>query len=128
MSKNENKSYLKKRIKSFQYAFNGCWLLIRNEHNARIHLFFTIIVIIGGFWLKISMAEWLLLLIIIGLVFVAEFLNTAIELLADNISKERHPYIQKAKDIAAGGVLFAAILSMIIGVIIFGPKLWSVVF
>ncbi len=113
----------KKRIKSFGYAFNGLWLLIRDEHNARIHLFFAILTIIAGCWLDIHFIEWLILILTIGFVFVAELFNSAIEALADKISEEKHPLIKKAKDMAAGGVLFAAILSVIIGIVIFGPKL-----
>lgn len=112
-----------KRLESFKYAFNGFWLLIRDEHNARIHLFFAIIVIAAGFFFKISPAEWLILILTIALVFIAEFFNSSIESLADKISEEKHPYIKKAKDVAAGGVLFAAISSVIVGIIIFGPRL-----
>ena len=118
---------IKKRIRSFKYAFNGFWLLIRDEHNARIHLLVTILVIIAGLWFKISPAEWLILLLTIGAVFVAEFFNSAIEALADKVSEEKHPYIKKAKDTAAGGVLLAAIISVIIGLIIFGSKILELI-
>jgi len=119
----KEKFSFKKRISSFGYAFNGLWLLIRDEHNARIHLFFAILAIASGFYFKITSTEWLILILTIALVFVAELFNSAIEALADKISEEKHPLIKKAKDMAAGGVLFAAILSVIVGVIIFGSRL-----
>ena len=122
MKKTESFS-IKKRLKSFTFAFNGLWLLIRDEHNARIHLFFAILTIIAGFYFNISTIEWLILILTIAFVFIAEFFNSAIEALADKVSENKDPLIKKAKDLAAGGVLFVAILSIIVGVIIFGPKL-----
>ena len=120
---NKEKFSFKKRIKSFGYAFNGLWLLIRDEHNARIHLFFAILVVAAGFFFEITSTEWLILILTISLVFIAEFFNSAIEALADKVSEEKHPLIKKAKDVAAGGVLSAAIASVVVGVIIFGPKI-----
>ena len=119
----KEKFSIKKRIKSFGYAFNGLWLLIRDEHNARIHLSISILVIAAGFYFSIHYIEWLILILTIGFVFVAEFFNSAIEALADKVSEEKHPYIKKAKDLAAGGVLFAAISSVLIGLIIFGSRI-----
>lgn len=118
---------LKKRIKSFKFAFNGLWLLIRDEHNARIHLVVAILTIAAGFYFSITSFEWLILILTIGFVFVAEFFNSAIEAIADKVSEEKNPMIKKAKDLAAGGVLFAAILSIIVGLIIFGPKLLELI-
>lgn len=123
MDKSKEKFSFKKRLESFKYAFNGLWLLIRDEHNARIHLIVAILIIAAGFWLEIHFIEWLILILTIGLVLIAEFFNSAIEALADKVSTEKHPTIKKAKDLAAGGVLFAAILSVIIGLVILGPKL-----
>lgn len=120
---NNQKFSIRKRINSFKYAFNGLWILIRDEHNARIHLFFAFLTIIGGFWFKISVTEWMILLITIALVFAAEFFNSAIEALADKISPEKDEFIKKAKDVAAGGVLITAIISVIVGVLIFGERL-----
>jgi len=119
----KEKFSFKKRINSFGYAFNGLWLLIKDEHNARIHLFFAILIIAAGFYFKITSTEWLILILTIAFVFVAELFNSAIEALADKISEEKHPLIKKAKDMAAGGVLFAAIISVIVGLIIFGTRL-----
>lgn len=122
MEKNQQFSF-KKRLQSFKYAVNGFRLLIRDEHNSRIHLFVCILTIIGGFYFNISSIEWLILLLTYSTVFVAEFFNSSIESLANKISEGKDPYIKKAKDTAAGGVLFAAIISVIVGLIIFGPRI-----
>lgn len=115
----------RKRFISFKYAFNGLWLLLRDEHNSRIHLFFAILATFGGFWFKITQIEWLILLLTFALVFAAEFFNSAIEAIADKVSPEKDPLIKKAKDVAAGGVLITAIISMIIGILIFGERLFN---
>ncbi len=120
---NNQKFSIRKRLLSFKYAFNGLWFLIRDEHNSRIHLFFAVMTIFGGFWFKISTTEWMILLLTIALVFATEFFNSAIEALADKISTEKDEHIKKAKDVAAGAVLFTAIISVIVGILIFGEKL-----
>ena len=117
----------KKRLQSFKYAFNGIWLLIRDEHNARIHLFFALLTIFGGFYFRISTAEWLILVLTIAMVFAAEFFNSAIEAIADKVSPEKDPLIKKAKDLAAGGVLITAIISVIVGILIFGNRLLELI-
>jgi len=124
---NNQKFSIRKRLLSFKYAFNGLWLLIRDEHNSRIHLVFAVLTIFGGFWFKISSTEWMILMLTIALVFAAEFFNSAIEALADKISPEVDPSIKKAKDVAAGGVLLSAIISVIVGVLIFGAKLLMII-
>jgi diacylglycerol kinase len=126
--KNNNRFSFRKRFESFKYAFNGIWLLLKEEHNARIHLFFALLAIAVGFWLEINRTEWLVLIITMMIVFMAEFFNSAIEAIADKVSTEKHSLIKKAKDIAAGGVLIAAITSILIGIIILGPKLLEKLF
>lgn len=119
----DNKKFsLKARFKSFYYAFRGITTLIRNEHNARIHLTATIFVISTGIYTHLSPSEWCIIVLLIGLVFMAEAFNSAIEYLADRISPDYHPLIKAAKDVAAGAVLFIALASAIIGLIIFIPK------
>jgi len=113
---------IKKRIKSFGYAFNGLRLLIKEEHNARVHIFATIIVIGLGWFFKISSLEWIVILFAIGFVFVTEILNTAIENISDFISPEKHNDIKKIKDLSAGAVLVASIVALVIGLIVFIPK------
>ena len=114
---------LKKRIQSFKYAFNGLRILLREESNARIHLCIAFCVLIAGFALRISKGEWVVIVFCIGFVFALELLNTAIENIADFVSKDYHALIKKAKDLSAGAVLVGAIVSAIVGLIIFMPKI-----
>lgn len=113
-----------KRLRySFAYAFEGIKQAFLGEQNLRIHTFIAILVIIFGFFLKISYFEWLVCLILIGLVIMAEFINTAIEYVVDLASPKVHPLAKAAKDTASAGVLMMAIISAIIGLVIFVPKL-----
>jgi len=114
---------IRKRLKSFVYAGNGIKILLRDEHNARIHLFATIIVIILGFLYNISSIEWIAVLFSIALVISMEMINSAIENMCNFISPEMHASIKIIKDLAAGAVLVSAIIALIIGLIIFVPKI-----
>lgn len=114
-----------KRLKSFKHAFNGLRILIKEEHNARIHLFATICVIIAGVFFKISLNEWIAIIFSIGLVFSLEIINSSIENIADFISPEKHEMIKKIKDLSASGVLISAITALMIGLIIFAPKIFK---
>ncbi|HEV9037908.1 MAG TPA: diacylglycerol kinase family protein [Puia sp.] len=111
------------RIKSFHYAIAGLRRFVNREHNARIHLVATILVIIVARVLEVSATEAAILAAVIGMVWVAEILNTCVEKLADHITKERHPEIEIIKDLAAGAVLVAAIVAIAAGSFIFIPKL-----
>ncbi len=113
------------RINSFKYAFNGLKILFQEEHNSRIHLFSTIVVIIFGFILKISFNEWFALIFACGFVFVTEILNSSIENIADFVSPEKNEKIKKIKDLAAAAVLISAITALIIGLLIFSPKIYQ---
>jgi diacylglycerol kinase (ATP) len=114
--------YIRKRANSFVYAFRGIATLIRTQPNAVIHLFATIVVLGLGWHFKLSPGEWLAILLSIALVWMAEAFNTALEFLTDLVSPDFHPLAGKAKDVAAAGVLMAAILAVAVGVIVFGPK------
>ena len=120
----EDRGYLRKRAAAFSYAFKGVYRLIRHEAHALIHLIAAACVVAAGFVWKISAIEWCMVIICIGMVFSAEGFNTAIEKLADRISLQHSPLIGAAKDIAAGAVLFTAIASLIVGLIIFLPKIF----
>lgn len=120
--KNEKFSF-KRRIKSFSYASKGIAMLFKEEHNARIHITVAILVIIASIFFKISVTEWIAVLLCIGGVFSAEAINSAIESLADAVSEEYHPLIKKCKDFAAAGVLLFVIFVVIVGLIIFVPKI-----
>jgi diacylglycerol kinase (ATP) len=114
---------IRSRIKSFTYAGAGISQFLRREHNAWIHLAATIGVLIAAVVLKVSPLEAVALVSVIGLVWVTEMLNTCLEKTADLISPEDHPEIKFIKDLAAGAVLVAAITAVIIGLIIFIPKI-----
>lgn len=111
------------RFKSFKYAFAGLKTLFIEEHNARIHLIATLAAIILGFVLKISLNEWIVLIMVIGLVFICELINTSLEAIADFASPGKHPQIKKVKDLAAASVLISALVALIVGFIIFCPKI-----
>lgn len=115
-----------KRIKSFRFAFNGLRVLIKEEHNSRIHLFATVCVLIAGFIFKISTFEWIAIIFSIGFVFTLEIINSAIENISDFISPEKHDSIKKIKDLSAAGVLISAFTALIIGLIIFIPKILTI--
>jgi diacylglycerol kinase (ATP) len=113
------------RGKSFACAFRGIALLLHAQANARIHLVATVLVIAAGFAFHVSRGEWLSLAFAIGIVWIAEAANTAIEVLADRITPDRDEQIGRAKDLAAGAVLLAAITAGVVGVIVLGPHLWA---
>ena len=119
----QKKFSIKKRLQSFKHAFNGLRILLREEHNSWIHLFATVFVLVAGFTLKISAGEWIAVIFCIGIVFALELVNTAIENMADFVSKEYHISIKKIKDLTAGAVLAGAIVTAVIGLIIFAPKI-----
>ena len=112
----------KRLIDSFRYAFYGIVEAYKSEQNLKIHTVFAVLVVLAGFILKISYVEWLVCLVLIGLVLMAEFFNTAIEYVVDLASPDIHPLAKLAKDTASAGVLMMAIISAIIGLIIFVPK------
>ncbi|MBN2264045.1 MAG: diacylglycerol kinase family protein [Prolixibacteraceae bacterium] len=114
----------KKLYRSFTYALSGIKQLFVGQQNARIHLLATFSVIIAAFFANVSASGWLALIFAIGLVLVAEGINTAIEHLANSVSTTYHPEIKKAKDIAAGAVLIAAIIAVAIGIIVFTTSIW----
>ena len=113
------------RWKSFACAGRGVILLLHTQVNARIHLLATAAVIAAGVAFHIARGEWVLLTLAIGIVWIAEAANTAIEFLADRITREHDEQIRRAKDIAAGGVLLAAIAATVIGILVLGPHAWA---
>ena len=119
----EKKFSIRKRISSVTYAWRGLCLFFKNTHNAWVQVFFGLLVVYLGFLLNISSTEWALIILSIGLVFVAEAFNTAIEIDIDLTSPEYHPYARDTKDVAAGAVLIMSTIALIIGLIIFLPKI-----
>lgn len=113
-----------KRLRnSFKYAAEGISQAYKKEQNLKIHTFIAILVIVFGFFLKISYIEWLICLLLIGLVLMAEFFNTSIEYTVDLASPKIHPLAKSSKDVAAAGVLVISLISAITGLVIFLPKL-----
>ena len=111
------------RLRSVTYALRGLRIMIVSQHNAWIHLAATLAVVAAGVVLRLSWAEWCWIVLAIVSVWTAEALNTAFEFLTDVASPGFHPVAGKAKDVAAGAVLLAAAGAVVIGVLIFGPKL-----
>jgi diacylglycerol kinase (ATP) len=119
---NKTNFSIKHRIKSFSYAFQGLKIFFQTQHNARIHLLATIVVVLLGNIVKLTNTEWCWIIIAIALVFITEMLNTSIEFLTDLVSPNYHPLAKNTKDVAAGAVLVAAIIAIILGLMIFLPK------
>ncbi len=119
---NTERNFILNRIKAFKYAFKGFWILITTEKVLLHKLIIAILMTIFGFIFQISATEWMFQIFAIGLILVAESLNTAIEKLADFIHPEHHIKIGTIKDISAGAAFFAAIFAVIIGLIIYIPK------
>jgi diacylglycerol kinase len=111
------------RIRSFNFAIKGLWSLLKTEHNARIHLTAAIVAITIAIILKINAFEWALLIMVIGIVFMAELLNSSIESLADFVNPEWNEKIRIAKDYSAAAVMISAIISLIVGGLLFIPKI-----
>ena len=117
------KKIISERIKSIGYALEGLKTLFKEEPNAIIHGAITLMVIFLGFYFEVSKTEWITLLIMIGLVFSLELINTAIENLCNLISMEKNVQIKRIKDLSAAAVLVAAIIAVLIGCIVFIPKI-----
>ena len=121
--KNQNDSFIRGRIRSLKFAFKGTWILLSSEDSIKAQVCVAIIVTLLGFYFNISNIEWMLQFLAIGMVLVAESLNTAIEKIADFMHPDFHIKIGRIKDIAAGGTAFAGIISLIIAGIIYIPKI-----
>lgn len=113
----------KRLTNSFRFASFGILQAYKGEQNLKIHTVMAVLVILCGFLFHISYVEWLVVLVLIGLVLMAEFFNTAVEYVVDLASPNIHPLAKAAKDTASAGVLMMAIISAIIGLIIFVPKM-----
>ena len=116
-------SFFKSRSKAFQNAFAGCWHVIQTQPNAWIHGLATVLVILLGLYLQLSIRDWAVIIIAIALVWISEFLNTALESVIDLVSPQEHKLARVGKDVGAGAVLLAAISAIIIGLLILGPPM-----
>ena len=121
----QSKFNFRNRLKSFGFAFNGLKILFKVEHNAQIHLLAAVLVCVAGFIFDIPKLDWIVIIIIIGLVFAMEIVNSAIERIADFISPERNEEIKKIKDLAAAAVFIMATTAVFVGMLIFLPKIMT---
>ena len=112
-------------FESFRFAFSGLWYALRTQRNTRIHLTITAAVVVLGLFLELSYVQWAMVTLTIGFVLVSEMLNTVAETLVDLISPGYHPLAKIVKDVTAGAVLLAAIVSIVVGLLVLGPPLWE---
>ena len=125
-SKGKKKKYsIKRFFKSFYYAFQGIKTVLKTEQNFLVDIIVSIIVLVLGYFLKLSMIEFAIVILSIGLVVSLELINTSIEYTVDMAMPQVHPLEKAAKDISGAAVLFSAIVSLIIGLIIYLPKIIS---
>jgi len=118
----------RKRLISLKHAFSGLAYVFRTQKNTRVYLAFSILVVVFAFFLKVSWLEWIILFLLIGLVWAAECINTAIEAGIDLVTQEIHPLAKIAKDTSAAGVLMLALTAALIGLVIFGRYLFPIIF
>ncbi|MDO9634725.1 MAG: diacylglycerol kinase family protein [Paludibacter sp.] len=119
---------MKRRIHSFKHAIRGIRMVIKSEKNMQIHLVVAVLVLLAGWFFCISATEWMLCLLCFGLVFGSEMVNTSIENIVDLASPQKHELAGKAKDMAAGAVLISALFAACVGLMIFIPKIWDLLF
>jgi len=111
-------------VESFRFAFAGLWYALRTQRNTRIHLVIAACAIALGVWLGLPSTQWPVLALTIGFVLVSEMLNTVAETLVDLVSPGYHPLAKTIKDVTAGAVLLAALISVVVGLLVLGPPLW----
>ncbi len=119
-------SFFMGRGPAFKNAFQGLRYVLVTQRNAWIHLLITVLVIALGIIFRVDRIDWAILMIAIALVWIAEILNTSIEALVDLVVQQYHPLAKVAKDTGAAAVLFAAIIAVILGIIVFLPRILEV--
>lgn len=117
--------FFRSRLLSFRHALAGWWYVLRTQRNAWIHAAISVGVFAVGWWLGLERREWAIILLTMGLVWMAEFINTALEAIVDLASPETHPLAKVGKDVGAAAVLVSACAAALIGMLILGPPLWS---
>ena len=118
---------VKRFVNSFGYALEGLIYAFKYEQNMLVHIFATTLVVVLGLIVDLSSFEWLFVFLIIGLVIATELINTSIEAVVDLISPDEHPLAKIAKDTAAAAVMVFAIVSILIGIFIFLPKIIALI-
>ncbi|MBO0360368.1 diacylglycerol kinase family protein [Hymenobacter sp. BT186] len=119
---------LRQRAASFGYAFRGVAAALRSEIHLQFHAVATVLVVGLGFYFHLSPTEWALVALAVGLVWGLELANTAVEAVVNLVSPEYHPLAGRAKDVAAGAVLIGAVAALIVGLLIFGPRVWALIY
>ena len=117
--------FIQTRIHSFGHAFRGWKYVLQTQKNAWIHAVITLLVILLGLWLGLSLIKWSILFLTFCMVWMAEFLNTALEVVVDLVSPDQHPLAKVGKDVGAAAVLIAASTSVVVGLLVLGPPLWE---
>lgn len=112
-------------IASFRNAFTGWGYVLRTQRNVRIHAAITLAVMVAGVWLRLDPLEWAVIAVTASLVWIAEFVNTALEAIVDLASPDVHPLAKVGKDVAAGAVLTSAATAVVVGLLVLGPPLWA---
>lgn len=115
------------RVHAFGHALEGLAYALRTQPNTRIHSAILLGVVLAGLWLGLSFSDWALIALAAGLVFTSELLNTGVEAVVDLASPELHPLAKAAKDVAAGAVLIAALTAVVVGLLVLGPRLWTII-
>lgn len=115
--------FLRLRIRSFVYAFSGWAYVLRTQRNAWIHSLASLLAFTLAFWLRLDYRDWALLIVAVALVWMAEFINTALEAVVDLHNPGDHPLAKVGKDVGAAAVLIAALAAVVIGVLVLGPPL-----
>lgn len=114
---------VKRLLKSFMYAFRGLVKTFREEQNLRIQTLIAVIVLLAAWYFGVSRIEWCILIITIGIVILAEIVNTAVELVTDVLKPRIDGYVKVIKDVMAAAVMMSSIVAVVIGLIIFLPYL-----
>ena len=109
------------RLNSFKHAFAGWWHVLKTQPNAKIHALISVAVFIVGLWVELTRYEWALITIMAVIVWMGEFLNTALEAVVDLASPQIHPLAKISKDVSAAAVLIAAMAAVVVGLLILGP-------
>ncbi len=112
-------------LDSFRHAFAGWWHVLRTQRNAWIHAVISTAVVIVGLWVRLERRDWAIILLTIAVVWMGEFINTALEAIVDLASPEIHPLAKVGKDVGAAAVLIAALAAVLVGLLILGPPLWA---
>ena len=113
------------RVAAFRHAFSGWWYVLRTQRNAWIHATTSTVVFALGLWLGLGRLEWAIILLAVAGVWMAEFINTALEAVVDLASPDLHPLAKVGKDVAAAAVLVGSMTAVLVGLLILGPPLWG---